>query len=313
MKTTCSPYDLALPLLYADYSRVGNWWNFRDVVSPFYRLYLITKGKGNVYIDRKEYELVPGQLFLIPKFTLHRYECEEFMEHYYICFFDETSSGGGILNPIKMNLQIPASPHDYSFMERFLELNPNRALPAFDPKHYDNNRHIYGKESEITPDNYGSAVESNGILLQLFSRFITEDCLQAPLANSSYEKLDTVIRHIGSNLDRRISVVDLANRMCMTPDHFSRIFKRIVGMPPCEYIQMKRIERAQTLLLTSHMPVIEISEKVGIGNLSQFSRLFSKLTHCSPREYRIRQFNGLKPEPCLPVRSVSPEDSPEPD
>ena len=32
-------------------------------------------------------------------------------------------------------------------------------------------------------------------------------------------------------------------------------------MPPCEYIQMKRIERAQTLLLTSHMSIIEIAEK----------------------------------------------------
>ena len=82
--------------------------------------------------------------------------------------------------------------------------------------------------------------------------------------------------------------------MCITPDHFSKVFKRIIGMPPCEYIQMKRIERAQTLLLTSHMSIIEIAEKVGITNLSQFSRLFSKMVRCSPREYRVKQFNELK-------------------
>lgn len=79
------------------------------------------------------------------------------------------------------------------------------------------------------------------------------------------------IQYINKHLDKRISVSVLADLMCITPDHFSKVFKRIIGMPPCEYIQMKRIERAQTLLLTSHMSIIEIAEKVGITNLSQFS------------------------------------------
>ena len=87
MLVSYSPYDLSLPLLYADYSRVETWWNYQDVISPFYRLYLITKGKGKVYINQKGYELLPGQLFLIPKFAFHSYECDDFMEHYYICFF----------------------------------------------------------------------------------------------------------------------------------------------------------------------------------------------------------------------------------
>ena len=111
-----------------------------------------------------------------------------------------------------------------------------------------------------------------------------------------YEKLDVAIQYINKHLDRRISVSALADLMCITSDHFSKVFKRIIGMPPCEYIQMKRIERAQTLLLTSHMSIIEIAEKVGISNLSQFSRLFSKMVRCSPREYRLRQFNALKSE-----------------
>ena len=55
MLVSYSPYDLSLPLLYADYSRVETWWNYQDVISPFYRLYLITKGKGKVYINQKGY------------------------------------------------------------------------------------------------------------------------------------------------------------------------------------------------------------------------------------------------------------------
>lgn len=116
MLVSYSPYDLSLPLLYADHSRVESWWNYQDVISPFYRLYLITKGKGKVYINQKGYELLPGQLFLIPKFAFHSYECNDFMEHYYICFFDETTGGKGISNPMKMNLQVEATAMDYSLM-----------------------------------------------------------------------------------------------------------------------------------------------------------------------------------------------------
>ena len=136
--------------------------------------------------------------------------------------------------------------------------------------------------------NYGKTEKSRQFSVQY------EECLLLPEANSLYEKLDVAIQHINKHLDRRISVSTLADLMCITPDHFSKVFKRIVGMPPCEYIQMKRIERAQTLLLTSHMSIIEIAEKVGISNLSQFSRLFSKMVRCSPREYRLKQFNALK-------------------
>ena len=149
MLVSYSPYDLSLPLLYADYSRVETWWNYQDVISPFYRLYLITKGRGVVYINQKGYELLPGQLFLIPKFAFHNYECDDFMEHYYICFFDETTGGKGISNPMKMNLQVAATPMDYSLMERFLALNPDKSLPTSDPKHYDNDRNIYTKENEV--------------------------------------------------------------------------------------------------------------------------------------------------------------------
>lgn len=198
MHVSYSPYDLSLPLLYADYSRVGTWWNYQDVISPFYRLYLITKGKGKVYINKKGYELLPGQLFLIPKFAFHSYECDDFMEHYYICFFDETKGGKGIFNPMKMKLQVEATQTDYSLMERFLMLNPYKSLPTSDPKYYDNNKTIYTREESVPISTFSDLVESSGILLQLFSRFITTECLLSTEANSLSEKLDVVIQYITS-------------------------------------------------------------------------------------------------------------------
>lgn len=71
---------------------------------------------------------------------------------------------------MKMDLQIEATPMDYSLMERFLALNPYKSLPTSDPKHYDNDRNIYTREDEVSVSTFSNLVESSGILLQLFSR-----------------------------------------------------------------------------------------------------------------------------------------------
>lgn len=288
-----SHYNLSLSLLYAGFKRVETWWNFQDVISPFYRLYYIKEGEGTVYMNQTSYKLSANQLFLIPKFAFHSYACNDFMDHYYICFFDDMAGKNGIQNPLCMNFQAEASPWDLSLIERYMQLNPGKGLSTPDPKQYDNDRILYEKQSTTNSSRLAANIESDGILLQLFSRFMTDACIQNPMTNNLYEKMDQVIHYINKNLDKRIAVTELANRMCVTPDHCSRIFKKVMGLPPCEYIQMKRIERAQTLLLTTQLPIVQIAERVGIHSLSQFSRLFSKLTQCSPREYRIMQLEEI--------------------
>jgi AraC-like DNA-binding protein len=293
MSVSGSVFNLSLSMLYAGFKRVESWWNFKDVMSPFYRLYYIADGKGKVYINNIPYELSSGQLFLIPKFAFHSYECSDFMDHYYICFFDDFFGGIGVPNPQLLKLQLSASSLDLSLMRRYMELNPYKALPIVDPQRYDNVRTIYENNSEVNLPHFQKTVESNGILLQLFSRFITEESMMNNIGSNSYEKLEKIIQYINKNLHKHISIQELAEMMCLTHDHFSKVFKKILGMSPCEYIQMKRIERAQTLLLTSHLSITQIAEKVGVNNPSQFTRLFTKIAQCSPREYRVRLYDYI--------------------
>ncbi len=281
-------------MLYAGSIRVEKWWNFQNIISPFYRLYYIQDGHAKVYLNNKSYELSPNQLFLIPKFTFHSYECDNFMTHYYICLFDDLTGGSSIPNPSNLNLQLPATSMELKLIQRYIELNPDKSLTAVDPQQYDNENIVYTK-IRTNSSRYSQIVESNGILLQLLSRFITEESMKQTAPGNSYERLDIVIQHINKNLDKHISILELSDLMCITPDHFSKIFKKVIGIPPCEYIQMKRIERAQALLLTSRKSITEIAEQVGICNPAQFSRLFTKTVQCSPREYRkMQQINEVQ-------------------
>ena len=286
MKILNEKNTLSLQMLYAGYHMAGKEWCYKNVISPFSRMYLIDEGEAAVYMNKKKYYISAGELFIIPKFTFHLYECDNFMNHYYICFFDQLIGGQSLFDNTQIHYQLPANEMDRMLMLRFIELNPNCAIQNPDPKTYDNIPDIYTINQNKVNYNLSQEIESNGILLQLFSRFLGNTQLLESKSRNQYERLTDIFSYIDNHLYQNIHVSDLAEQMCLSSDHFTRIFKQVSGMSPIQYIQAKRIERAQTLLLASRLSIKEIAETVGIPNLSQFSKLFTKETGHSPREYR---------------------------
>ena len=286
MKILNEKNTLSLQMLYAGYHMAGKEWCYKNVISPFSRMYLIDEGEAAVYMNKKKYYISAGELFIIPKFTFHMYECDNFMNHYYICFFDQLIGGQSLFDNTQIHYQLPANEMDRMLMLRFIELNPNCAIQNPDPKTYDNIPDIYTINQNKVNYNLSQEIESNGILLQLFSRFLGNTQLLESKSRNQYERLTDIFSYIDNHLYQNIHVSDLAEQMCLSSDRFTRIFKQVSGMSPIQYIQAKRIERAQTLLLASRLSIKEIAETVGIPNLSQFSKLFTKETGHSPREYR---------------------------
>ena len=276
---------LSLQMLYAGFHSAGKEWCYRNVISPFSRMYLIDEGEAAVYMNKKKYKLTAGELFIIPKFTFHIYECDHLMNHYYICFFDQLIGGQSLFDNTAIRYQLPATEMDRMLMLRFIELNPGCAIQDPNPKTYDNTSELYTVNQDKVNYNLNREIESNGILLQLFSRFLGETQLFDSKSRNQYERLTKIFNYIDNNLDQGIRVSDMAELMCMSSDHFSRVFRQVSGMSPNQYLQSKRIERAQTLLLSSRLSIKEIAETIGIPNLSQFSKLFTKEVGYSPREY----------------------------
>lgn len=273
--------DISLQPIFAGRKEVESWWNFKNVISPFYRLYYIESGEARVCVGDEWYDLRSGQLFLIPKFTYHSYECRETMSHYYICFFDDLKQNG-LLRPDKLVFQVQSQPHDLTIVQRFMQLNPGIELVNVDPKVY--HRAIYDEISVQSQTRNG--MESYGILMQLFSRFITKESMGQYVESAANGKFDDIMNFIHSHLDRHISLTELADRACLTTGHFSKVFKQVMGTTPCLYMQNCRIKQAQTLMLTTNMTISQVAEAVGIFNPAQFTRLFTKITGRKPKDYR---------------------------
>ena len=93
-------------------------------------------------------------------------------------------------------------------------------------------------------------------------------------------------RYIDEHLESELSVVKLAERFYVSPNYFSRLFKRVTGEGCNEYVVKKRIEKSKLLLEMTTIKAGEIAETVGYNDTNYFSLAFKKHTGMSPRKYR---------------------------
>jgi AraC-like DNA-binding protein len=82
-------------------------------------------------------------------------------------------------------------------------------------------------------------------------------------------------------------VEELARRSGYTPDHFSRVFREVIGLSPKQFIVEARLNRARQLLLESTLSVSQIAEELGYEDIFSFSRQFKTHTGRTPSRYRF--------------------------
>ena len=161
------------------------------------------------------HELTPGHLFLIPKLTIHSYECDHYMDHYYVCFFDNLDNSCGIPCPSRLLKQVNAQPYDLELIQRLQTLLPDRALLQVDPRQYDNDKHFFVRTAEECTNalHMKNQLETDGILMQFFSRFITPESLCRNTPDNAHERLDHITHYISTHLSENITIPELADQI----------------------------------------------------------------------------------------------------
>jgi AraC family transcriptional regulator len=99
-------------------------------------------------------------------------------------------------------------------------------------------------------------------------------------------KLRRVADFMYANLDRNLTLAEIAQEADLSLYHFARAFKQTTGLTPIQFLTQRRIERAKQLLADSEMPLAEIALNVGFKNQSHFTTLFRKFTEMTPKAWR---------------------------
>ena len=131
--------------------------------------------------------------------------------------------------------------------------------------------------------------------------------LKKSIRQEYQEKKRIILEHIYNNLDKKISISELAEIVNISHYHFQRIIKSLLGEPVGNFIIRAKIETAALLLNYTNIEIQDIAFKIGYENQSSLNKIFKQYYNISPTEYRknkknivlenVRNFNDINLSP----------------
>ncbi len=106
--------------------------------------------------------------------------------------------------------------------------------------------------------------------------------------NKSPEILKAV-SFINKNLDQVISVEDLASHVHLSESHFKTKFKTEMGTSPADFVQRKKIEKSEDLLLEGKLNITEIAYSLGYPSSQHFASVFKKYNGKTPSDFKRKK------------------------
>lgn len=261
-----------LTVLCAHRSALGPSWRVRDDLSSHARLYLITSGRGTLWLFGRHHELEPGFLYLIPPRSG-------------ASFWTDGAIG---VDWAHFTLDLDASLSVFDF---FPAGAPCR-LAASDEAGGWFEGMVRCCAGELTSE---KAFQAKGRLYLLLAGFFA--FREAELDNGkrrAYERLRPALEHIEARLRGRVEVAELARKCHFDRAYFSTLFAQVFHAPPSRYIMSRRIELAKGMLRRGDEKLEVVARELGFNDAFHFSKTFKRLTGESPSQFRQ---SGRPPAP----------------
>lgn len=143
-------------------------------------------------------------------------------------------------------------------------------------------------EAERQDVGWEAAVTANTLMLLIQLRRAVIDKNARPLKAEKPELLDQVLAYIEENLDKKITLADVAHRFYVSESTITQTFRRKLTVSFYRCVTQRRLIAAKTLIQTG-IRLEEVGERVGFTDYSAFYRAFKQEYGISPRQYRKLQ------------------------
>jgi AraC-like DNA-binding protein len=140
------------------------------------------------------------------------------------------------------------------------------------------------------PHHLGAVTLLRGLLLMLASDFIDGDLGDLGRQQAVRHRFAPVLKHIDADCRIDLKITELAELAELSREHFTRQFRRDLGIGPKEYLSGRVLERACARLLAGER-VQEVATALGFASPFYFSRFFKAQTGITPREFGLRRLS----------------------
>lgn len=140
------------------------------------------------------------------------------------------------------------------------------------------------------------------ILVEL-KRIIEGEVVDTGRYTYSEQKVQALIASLPANCDRHWTLAEMADDCGIQRTQLNKVFQKLTGSTPMEYLFRIRMERAKTLLRETDIKVIDIAFECGYGTSQYFANTFKQATGATPSEYR-KNYSGLSAEESRDWKSI---------
>ena len=100
-------------------------------------------------------------------------------------------------------------------------------------------------------------------------------------------ELQDLLSYIDEHYADNITLEYAASRMNFSNSHFSKTFKKLMGINFVTYLNLVRVEQAASQLRNTENKIIDIALSCGFNNIRTFNRVFKDITGCTPSEFLL--------------------------
>lgn len=256
----------------------------------FMQINYVYKGRAKHCINGKKFEIVKGDIFVIPPQVVHFIEPYE-GEDAEIIEFEFTPS---FINQNFDDIKNAQAFLDFAYIAPFL-VDESLVKPKFNligSIQTETENILHEALREYTDRKPGFDLMVKSLLLKLlilvgreFTSYV-DNSKSKPLYEKHRGLILGSLEYIEQNFDKELSIELVAREFTLSQSYFSYLFKSITSKTFTEYLNGIRISKSQEMLKTTDKRVIDICFEVGFHNVNHFNRIFKQMTGVSPVTYR---------------------------
>lgn len=149
---------------------------------------------------------------------------------------------------------------------------------------------MFGKLIKIVSEQ-GLGINPTGyILLQQILKAVDNEYKRSSAQPDQADAIKLLADRIDIDPGRDFDFKEYSQQLCISYSKFRKMFKRIIGRSPQDYVVTRRIISATNMLIESKYNISEIAIKLGYPDTACFSRQFKKKTGHSPSDYKMKKF-----------------------
>ncbi len=240
-----------------------------------YEIIMPVVGRFEVVVDHAGYELLPGEVFVIPSGVVHELNPLEPGERYIFMVDQDMVLNIEGLPPIRGTF--------YPCAHLRFDRDPETLRQVSDVLWA-----AVREQEEDRPMRKAAIRAWLTVALVRLGRWLAESrqANRAERRHSMNATMLEVYAYVAAHCSEKLTLEDIAARSGYSKYHFARVFREYAGVSFYEFYMRQRMLLCTRLLTEQSIPVTEVALRAGFGSIATFNRIFKRYQGMTPSEYR---------------------------